>query len=168
MGTELQFQKKTLFKCFPRTQPKSRFGGCGAAGNSQHELWVLGCRMEEVLFHISHLWAPMVKRQQWFSLWQPSGTDLRCCGAHIFYLHVCVDSFQFALFLVLWLLLYSLAFCSEGGEVCGKVHLGEKGTLLLRPEVRKPPISLLWDWLSYCSSWGLALWQEEVSDNLFH
>lgn len=82
MGTELQFQKKTLFKCFPRTQPKSRFGGCGAVGNSQHELYVLGCRMEEVLFHISHLWAPMAKRQQWFSLWQPSGTDLRCCGAH--------------------------------------------------------------------------------------
>lgn len=62
---------------------------------------------------------------------------------------VCVDSFQFALFLVLWVLLYSLALCSEGGEVCGEVHLGEKGTLLLRPEVRKPPISLLWDWHSH-------------------
>lgn len=31
----------------------------------------------------------------------------------------------------------SLAFYSEGGEVCGKVRLREKGTLLLRPEVKK-------------------------------
>lgn len=63
----------------------------------------------------------------------------------VLYLHVHVDSFQFGLFLVLWVLLYSLAFCSEGGEVCGEVHLVEKGTLLLRPEVKKTPISPLWD-----------------------
>lgn len=63
----------------------------------------------------------------------------------ILYLHVHVDSFQFALFLVLWVLLYSFVFCSEGGEVCGEVHLGEKGTLLLRPEVKKTPISPLQD-----------------------
>lgn len=62
----------------------------------------------------------------------------------VLYLHVHVDSFQFALFRVV-VLLYSLTFCSEDGEVCGKVHLGEKGTLLLRPEVNKPPISPLWD-----------------------
>lgn len=60
-------------------------------------------------------------------------------------LHVHIDSLQFALYLVLWFLLYSLAFCSEGGEVCCAVHLGEKGTLLLRPEVKKTAISPLLD-----------------------
>lgn len=56
------------------------------------------------------------------------------------YLHVHVGSFWFAL--LLWVLsvqpeAQSLAFYSEGGEVCGEVRLHEKGTLLLRPEVKK-------------------------------
>lgn len=73
------------------------------------------------------------------------------------YLHVRADTFQFALFLVLWVFLYSLALCSEGGEACGEIHLGEKGTLLLRSEVRKPPISLLWDWRSRIAAVPLEL-----------
>lgn len=73
-----------------------------------------------------------------------TGTNLSF-AVPILYLHVHVDSFQLVLFSVLWFLLYSLAFCSEGGEVCGEVCVGEKGTLVLRPEVRKTPISPLWD-----------------------
>lgn len=61
------------------------------------------------------------------------------------YVLVHIDSVQFALFLVLWVLLYRLAFCSEGDEVCGELHLDEMGTSLLRAEVKKPPISPLWD-----------------------
>lgn len=52
-GLNCKLKKKTLFKCFPRTHPKPRFGGCGAESSSQHELWVLGCRVEEVLLLIT-------------------------------------------------------------------------------------------------------------------
>lgn len=86
----------------------------------------------------------MAKEWQWFSLCKEQA-PVSTAAVPALYLHVRADSFQFALFSVLWVLLYSLALCSEGSEVCGEVHLGGKGTLLLRSEVRKPPISLLWD-----------------------
>lgn len=149
MGTELQLEKKTLFKCLPRTPPKPRFCVCEAEGGCQHELWVLGCRVEDHLISDSH-----------HIRWQSSGSGSLCDSPQAatvpaLYLHWSAwpCSFQFALLLVLWVLLYSLALCSEGGEVCGEVRLGEKGTLLLRSEVRKPPISLLWDWCS----WNVAV-----------
>lgn len=79
MGTELQLKKKTLFKCFPRTPPKPRFGGCGAEGSTQHELrvWVLGCRVEEVPFHITSDGEAVAVA---LSV-QRAGTNLHRCGA---------------------------------------------------------------------------------------
>lgn len=47
-GDWTAFETETLFKCFPRTSPKSRFGGYGAEGISLCEQWDPGCRVKAI------------------------------------------------------------------------------------------------------------------------
>lgn len=78
--------------------------------------------------------------------WQASRTNPSCCStqptrSHARSLSACPRRQFLVCSLVVGFAIRpeakSLAFYSEGGEVCGEVRLREKGTLLLRPEVKK-------------------------------
>lgn len=137
-GDWTTFEMQTLFKCVLRSYSKPRFGGCGAKGSSESECWDPGPRQRGMLlFSVSCLQC---------SSWQVLCSNPRCYStqptpSHAHSLSACPRRQFLVCSLVVGFAVQpeaqSLAFYSEGGEVCGEVRLCEKGTLLLRPEVKK-------------------------------
>lgn len=117
----------------------------------------------------SHLKA---KQWQWLSLRQPSGTNLHCCRVCSLSALICM-AVHFPVHAPFSVVGFIVQPCTLLRRWWG-LWWGTswwKGNLAAQIRSQKTThLSALGLMRSKCcsSSWGLALWQQEVSDNLFH